>query len=232
MLDQAFEALKTYDWGADRNALNPIDEAVVATQGDAAARLEMENRLAAVLKTDVSRDAKDFVCRKLMMMGTAASVPTLAELLPQEENSHMARYALERINAPEAAGAMRDALSKLNGKLKIGVIGSLGVRQDAASVGPLAALLADADAAVARAAAIALGAIRSADAAQALQKADKVNEEARPDVTDASLMCAEALLVDGKKAEAKTIYMGLLKGDQPKHVKLAATRGMLACAGQ
>ena len=26
-LDGAFEALKTYDWGADRNTLNPIDEA-------------------------------------------------------------------------------------------------------------------------------------------------------------------------------------------------------------
>ena len=24
-LDKAFEALKTYDWGADRSALNPID---------------------------------------------------------------------------------------------------------------------------------------------------------------------------------------------------------------
>ena len=30
MLDQAFEALKTYDWGTDPNALKPIDEAVIA----------------------------------------------------------------------------------------------------------------------------------------------------------------------------------------------------------
>jgi HEAT repeat protein len=231
MLDQAFEALKTFDWGTDRSALNPIDEAIVATQGDAAARLELENRLAAVLKTDVSRDARDFVCRKLMIIGTAACVPTLAELLPQEENSHMARYALERINAPEAAKAMRDALPKLSGNLKIGVIGSLGVRQDGESVQPLAALLGDADAAIARSAAIALGAIRSADAAKALQKADSVNAEAKLAVVDAILMCAEGMLADGNKAEAKLAYMGLLKGDQPKHVKLAATRGMLACAG-
>ena len=51
MLDQAFDALKTYDWGTDRNVLKPIDEAVVATHGDAAARQELETRLAAVLKT-------------------------------------------------------------------------------------------------------------------------------------------------------------------------------------
>ena len=231
MLDQAFETLKTYDWGADRNALNPIDETVVATQGDAAARLQLENRLAAVLKTDVPRDAKDFVCRKLMVIGTAASVPALAELLPQEENSHMARYALERITAPEAAQALRDAVPKLSGKLKIGVIGSLGVRQDGASVKPLTALLSDADASVARAAAIALGAIRSAKAAKALQGADSVNAEAKLAVVDASLMCAEGLLASGEKAEALAIYKGLLGGDQPKHVKLAVTRGMLACAG-
>ena len=134
MLDQAFEALKTYDWGTDRKALNPIDEAVVATQDDAAARKELETRLAAVLKTDVSRDAKDFVCRKLMVIGTAASVPALAALLPEKEHSHMARYALERIPAAEAAQALRDALPKLSGELKVGVIGSLGVRGDAASV--------------------------------------------------------------------------------------------------
>ena len=46
----------------------------------------------------------------------------------------MARYALERIPAAAAAAALRDALPKLTGTLKVGVIGSLGVRRDAASV--------------------------------------------------------------------------------------------------
>ena len=48
-------------------------------------------------------------------------------------------------------------------------------------------------------------------------------------LTDASLACAEALLADGKKAEALAIYKGFASDDQPKHVRLAATRGMLAC---
>ena len=81
MLDQAFEALKTYDWGTDRKVLDPIEKAVVGTRDDAEARKDLEDRLAAVLKTDVSRDAKGYVCRKLRVVGTAASVPTLAELL-------------------------------------------------------------------------------------------------------------------------------------------------------
>lgn len=230
MLDQAFEALKTYDWGVDPKALSPIDEAVVAVHGEAAARQALEDRLAGVLKTDAPRDAKDYVCRQLMLIGTAASTATLAELLADEELSHMARYALERLPVAEAAQALRAALPNLPAGLKIGVIASLGVRQDAASVPALAELLADGDAAVARAAAFALGAIRSAEAAEALAAA-QVSAGAEAAVADASLACAEGLLAEGKKTEALAIYKGFAGEQQPKHVRLAATRGMLACAG-
>ncbi len=120
-LDKAFEALKTYDWGTDRKTMNPIDDAVVATYGDAAARKALEKRLAAVLGSGASRSAKDYVCRTLKTIGTAESVPALAALLPDKDLSHMARYALERIPAPEAAAAMRDALPGLSGALKAGV---------------------------------------------------------------------------------------------------------------
>jgi HEAT repeat protein len=232
MLDQAFEALKTYDWGADRKVLDPIEKAVVGTRDDAEARKDLEDRLAAVLKTDVSRDAKDYVCRKLRVVGTAASVPTLAELLSQEEHSHMGRYALERIPAPEAAQALRDALSKLSGNLKIGVIGSLGNRQDADSVPALAALLGDADPTIARAAALALGAIRSPEAAKALRGAKAQDANVQIAITDASLACAEELLAAGNKVEAMMVYKGFTDEAQPKHVRLAATRGLLACAGK
>lgn len=231
MLDQAFDALKSYDWGKDRNALKPIDEAVVATHGDTAARKELETRLTAALKGDLPLDARQFVCRKLRVIGTAASVPVLAELLPRKEDSHMARYALESIPVPEAAQAMLDALPKLSAELQVGVIGSLGVRQEPQSVPVLAKLLGATDAAVARSAAMALGAIRSPEASKALAVA-KPTPEVKPAATDSSLACAESLLADGKNADALAIYKGLAKDDQPKHVRLAATRGMLACAGK
>ncbi len=126
MLDDAFEALKKYDWGTDRAPLAPIEDAVTAAHGKADARKDLENRLLAALNSDISRDAKDYVCRKLTIVGTAASVPALAGLLGDKDHSHMARFALERIPAPEAAQALRDALAKLSGNLKIGVISSLG----------------------------------------------------------------------------------------------------------
>jgi HEAT repeat protein len=232
MLDQAFEALKTFDWGTNRALLNPIDEAVVKSHDDEAARKELETKVAAVLKTKVSRDAKDYCCRTLMLIGSAASVPTLAELLPEKDNSHMARYALERIPAPEAAGALRDALSKTSGVLKVGVIGSLGVRKDTQCVHDLVALLGDNDPAVVRAAALALGDIGTAEAAKALTDAKSTNPDAKIAIIDGSLGCAEALLSDGKKDDAMAVYKSLSADSEPKHVRLAAKKGMLAAAGK
>lgn len=230
-LDKAFEALKTYDWGVDPNVLQPIDEAIVKTHGDAAARKDLEARLIAVLKTEAPQAAKDAVCRALKTIGTAASVPALAALLADEKLSHMARYALERISAPEAGQAMRTALPKVGGKLKIGLISSLGVRGEAASVTPLQALLADSDAAVARAAAYALGDIGSLEAAKALVTA-KPGAGTKAAIADASMGCAENLLAGGNKVAAKATYEKLL-GDSPsKLVKDAATRGVQACAAK
>jgi HEAT repeat protein len=232
MLDEALDALKTYDWGTDPKVLSPIDEAIVATYGNADARKVLEAGLADVLTTGASRDAKDFVCRKLMVIGTAQSTPTLAGLLPDKDLSHMARYALERIPASEAAQALRDALTKVSGATQVGIIGSLGVRRDTASVPALTALLNNADASVARAAAMALGDIGSAEAAKALADAKPATPDAMQAVTDASLACAEDLLAGGKKAEALAIYKSLMGESQPKLVVLAAKRGMLACAGK
>jgi HEAT repeat protein len=230
MLDQAFDALKSYDWGVYPKVLKPIDEAIVSTRGDAAARKDLESRLAAVLATDAPHSAKDYVCRKLRMIGTAASVEPLAKLLSDKKLSHMARYALEDIPAAEAAAALRDALAKLPVELKVGAISSLGARRDAASVEALSGLLGDSDESVARAAALALGAIRTPESAAAVVKAKPSGAEANIAATDATLACAEGLLAHGKKAEALAIYKRLAGEGQPKHVRLAATSGILACA--
>jgi HEAT repeat protein len=186
----------------------------------------------AALNSEISRDAKDYVCRKLTLVGTAAAVPTLASLLADENLAHMSRFALERIEASEAGQALRDALPKVSGKLKIGVVSSIGARRDSHAVPALSESLKDPDAAVSRAAAIALGNIGSGEAARALQAAGAPDEQARPAVVDAQLRCAEALLADNKKADALAIYKSLAGEQQSKLVRLAATRGMLACASK
>ncbi len=141
----------------------------------------------------------------------------------------MARYALERINAPEAGAALRDALGTANGNQKIGVINSVGSRRDAVAVAPLAKLLRSDDPAINRAAALALGAIGTAEAAGVLQTALPTANGDRQFVVDALLSCAESLLQNDKEAEATGIYKALSGDQQPRLVRLAATRGLLAC---
>ena len=137
MLDTAFEALKKFDWGSDLAALNPIEDAAIAAHEKPEVGKDLESRLVAALQSELSLDAQEYVCRKLAMVGTAAAVPSLAVLLVKKEISHMARFALERIPAAEAAQALRDALPKVSGPVKIGVISSLGARRDSAAVATL-----------------------------------------------------------------------------------------------
>jgi len=232
-LDAPFAALKAFDWGGDAGPFKTIDDAVVAAHGDATLRTDLETRLTVILGSGTSRAAKEYACRKLMMIGTAASVPALAALLGDADNSHMARFALERISGPEAAQALRDALVRVQGSLRIGVIESLSGRGDAASVPAIARLLSS-DPPVAAAAATALGHIHTPEALAALSAADPLaGSGVGRAVVDARLASAEALLADGKREEAHRVYQSLadaVKGKPgTKAVELAAARGILAC---
>jgi hypothetical protein len=208
-LDKPLDILKSYDWGGDASAFQTIDAAVLAAHTDQAARADLEKRLSSLLGEGTSRAAKEYVCRKLSLIGTAASVPSLAALLPEQEHSHMARFALERIDAAEAAEALRKALGSVTGDLKIGMISSLAGRGDAASVPLIAALLAAA--------------------------AGGTDQAVAAAIIDARLACAEWLLRQGKRPESMAIYKSLAdaaaKGTTPtaKSTRLAAARGILAC---
>ena len=230
-VNKALETLKTYDWGADRNALKPIDQAIIATHGDAAARKALEKSLVDVLAGGISRSAQDYVCRKLRIVGTASSDEALAALLAGEDTSHIARYALERIPGEKAVKALRDALPKVNKKLKPGIIGSLGSRRDKKSIKAFSKLLGDSDIQVARTAAQSLGLIGTSAAAGELSKfAKKASANMKLPVADASLVCAGHLLDKGKKAEALALFNQLKGDDQPSQVKAAAMKGILTAA--
>lgn len=232
MLDTAFESLKTFDWGTNLATVAPIEDALVAANGKPEIAKDLENRLIAALNGELSRDAQDYVCRKLTNVGTAACVPVLATLVIKKENSHMARFALERIPAPEAASALRDALAKTTGVVKVGIISSLGSRRDTAAVNDLGHLLVDSDASVARAASLALGTIGTSDAVAVLQQSLTASNAIRPSIVDALFNCAESLLAGNNRDGATKIYKSLASDSQPRLVRLAATRGMLAAASK
>jgi HEAT repeat protein len=232
-LDAPFAALAAFDWGGDAKPLAVIDEAVVAAHTDAPLRAELEKRFAVVLGSSAPRAAKQYACRKLSLIGTAASVPVLSGLLADKDESHMARFALERITAPEATAALRTALGTVAGDLKIGMVSSLAAKRDAASV-PVIAALVTGDSPLAAAAAEALGLLATPAAAVALAAASTAGVAAER-VVDARLACAEALAKAGDKAAAQAIYQAIAKsvGDTPtthrgRAVRMACQRGLFA----
>jgi HEAT repeat protein len=193
-----------------------------------------EAKLIAVLRSDATVQEKAAACRQLVRVGTKQSVPALAALLGDEKLSHMARYALEPIRDPSVDDALREALAKVPGRPRLGVIGSLGVRRDAKAVEPLAALLKGADADVAQAAARALGNIGTAEAQKALEGAlTSAPAGTQPAVCEGLLRCAEALRSASAAEHSQKIY-DTLRGlaTAPPHVRVAGLRGAMLVRGK
>jgi hypothetical protein len=225
-MDELFEKIKTYDWGQSRASLTEVSDLVQKSSGSPKERSKIEKSLLEVLKSDATYAGKQFVCRELSIIGTEQSVPTLGKMLTDEKMSDMARYALERIPGAVVDEALRDALPKTSGKIKVGIINSLSSRRDSKAVSALSNLIGDSDQMVAAAAVSALGQIADAEATKALAEAkSKATGELRLLVLDAYLKCADQLVAEGKKAEALAIYEELRK--EPKPISIAALQGKL-----
>jgi len=203
---------------------------VLATCGvyGAEQKASREQQLIAMIKSNASVADKDKACRELQVVGTRASVPALAALLPNDDFSHMARYALEPMPYPEAGQALRGALGKSSGKAKAGIITSLGYRRDRQAVPDLVKLLKDADGAIVTAAAAALGRIGTPEAANGLAALrSSASPALRPIAAEASLAAAEQLVRQGQPDAAASTYDALRAKDWPKHVRLGAFVGSL-----
>ena len=189
-------------------------------------------KLIEVLKSSAGRKEKADACRELARVGGAEAVPALAALLPDPELSHMARYGLETIPGSAVDKAFRDALTKLDGQLLTGVIGSVGVRRDTAAVPQLVKFLGHADAEVSSAAARSLGKIGNQDAARALRAALPSTETARqPALCEALFRCAERLSAVGDRQEAIDIYDQLAGVSTLPQVRAGGWRGAVLSRG-
>ncbi|MGD8500095.1 MAG: HEAT repeat domain-containing protein [Phycisphaerales bacterium] len=184
--------------------------------------------LIAVLRSDAPKGEKAITCKKLAIYGTEQSVPALAPLLADKELASWARIALEAIPGPAAETALRKALGKLEGRLLVGAINSIGVRRDVHAVDPLVQKLDNADAPVASAAAVALGHIGGEKAAKALTRS-LANAPAgvRSAVAEGCILCAERFLVNDETAEAVKLYDTVRQADVPDQRHLEAIRGAI-----
>ncbi len=185
-----------------------------------------EADLIAVLKSDGDWEKKQEACRGLRRVGTVKAIPALAALLPDAKLSHMARYALEPMSMAEAGQTLRDALGTTEGLPKMGVVISLGARQDAKAVPLLIPLLADADQGLAKAAAGALGRIATQESIEALQGVAPGSDALSVCAAEGLLTAAEILVDGGKGKKAAAIHEALLGTDYPMHIRTGAFYGM------
>ena len=224
-----FEALRQYDFGKSRAACAAVEAHVRSLRPEG--YLAVEARLLKVLQDPQTPYAgKDFVCRMLRQVGSAACVPVLEPLLRDPKLSHMARYALQDNPAPEAATAMRRALAVVPDDLKIGMLDSLGRRGDDEAVADIARLAGSANESVAQAAVNALGRIGSAQAARALQGM-RVSTVPEPLRQDALLMCADQMLANGWRSQAAAIYREMIDSKSTP-IRIAAYRGLVMAEPQ
>ena len=167
-------------------------------------------------------------CQRVGELAAKEAVSALSALLTDEHLSVYARYGLEPIADPSADDALRAALSKLKGKQLIGVINSIGKRRDVKASPALASMIYGPDADVASAAAAAVGSIGAPSSVKELQAAlAKTKGMTRMAVADASLVCAERLLAEGKRDQALALYTSLSAPDVPKAARLAAMQGII-----
>ncbi len=201
--------------------------------GDSAAtRKEKEQSLIKIIESNAPPQDKAIPCKQLAIYGSKDAVPALAPLLPNADLSSWARIALEAIPDPEAGAALRDAIGKVQGRLLVGVINSIGVRKDAGSVPTLIARLGDTDPDVASAAAVALGHIGGDAAAGALTPLLGIApEKVRPYVAEGCILTAEKYLSDGNAAQAVKLYDAVRQANVPKQKTLEATRGVILARG-
>ncbi|OQC23505.1 MAG: hypothetical protein BWX68_02766 [Verrucomicrobia bacterium ADurb.Bin063] len=191
-----------------------------------------EPRLIGVLRSDAPPAEKDAACAQLKRIGTDRAIPALAALLPDEQLSHSARYALESMRSRKAGRALVKALARTSGLTKAGIINSIGNRGETRAVAALAKLLADPEADIAAAVASALGQIGGAQALQALQAAAANTTGALHDAcVDGCLRCADRLRAAGSRAQARAAFQHLYDTGKKDSIRTAAYRGLIQTAG-
>jgi len=222
----------TYNFGDSRECLAAIENELHLARPEAYAGIEA--KLLSIIQTPTAPfAAKQFACKMIDRVGTAASVPVLAPMLLDEQFSHMARFALERIPDKSVDDALLDALSKTEGNLKIGMINSLGERRAENAVAAIAPLLQEADNSLVEAAAAALGKIGGKDALDALTEArESSNAAVHEAASRACLNIADTLLTNGKEGAAIDIFDALYVPDEVPMVRVAAFRGRVMARGK
>jgi HEAT repeat protein len=227
-LQAHMNAAAQYDYGESRLALTSIDSMMHGIFNDPELKKEAEKAFIAFLKSDATLASKQFVSRKLSLIGGDKCVSTLSKMVRTDDTFDMALYALERIPGKKAGGVLRGLLKKAEGVQLIGVINALGMRKDVKAVPGLKKLVLHQDEATALAAIAALGRIGDDKAAKVLVAViNDVSGQRKDAVYDAYLKHADRLFEKGRAFEAGEIYQKMTAVEYPEAIRSAAMSGLI-----
>jgi HEAT repeat protein len=182
---------------------------------------EMERLLVELVESDATVEAREFACRQLRRIGTAAAVPALSRLLGDSRLGDAALFALASIPDAQASDALSEALEASSGRQRIGLVHALAIR---GVKHPAFARLAEgADREAAAAATWALGRTGDIDDAWRILAASESNLEAR----EAALTIAER-----SGAAGEPVFRRLLAASEPATVRVAALQGIVRLRGR
>jgi len=231
-LDQALKDVAKFEYGKDTGPLVRVEQIVVESAMDTKLRDAVEQRIIRALGSASTNDAKSFLCRQLRTIGTARCVPQLEKLLTDPKLSHMARYALGRIDAPEVGAALHRALKKTSGKIKAGIINTLVEVNYGRALGDFMGLLGNSNKDVAIAAIKATGHFPCNSSVSALRKARRrADKDIQIKIDAALLISAEVFLANGDKKRSAAIYEDFYSGNYPGHFRVAGLRGLAISQG-
>ncbi len=231
-LKKILEKVSTYDYGKDEEVLAHLRDYVRAHRNSFPAKKTCEKMLVDFLASDATLAGKSAACRHLREIGSAASVSVLEKMLLQEQTSDMARYALEKISDDEAENALVQGLSRSDGKIKLGILTSLGDRGAQSSVSHLAEVISGSDEGAAIASAKALGKIASQEAISVLSKAlAQTSGSLKDQIASSLLHCAEIQSAKRETRVATEIYQRMIQAELPLPIRQAAKRGQIASSG-
>ena len=220
---QAWDAIKTYQYGDDFQPLIKIESDIRASHVSAESQAVAAAKLASFLNEETTLAGRQFVCLQLRFVGTAAEVPVLTKYLNRPEDFEHVRMALQMIPGEESLVPLREALQTFQGKMLIGVIESLAAREDTKSIPELMKLIESADRAVAVVAVTALGTFDTEmETLKGINAADL--EQAR---LSALLRIAHRLCTEGKTDQANDIFSTLSSRQTPATFRRSALEGQL-----
>ncbi len=228
------DTLKSYKYGNSGGVdLRWVETQVGMASQDPGVRVQVEQKLIEVLAAATTNDAKQFLCRQLRTIGTEKAVPQLESMLTDPEISHMARYALGKIDAPEAGEALHRALKKTSGKVKAGIINTLVQVNYGKALGDFMKHIGDSDKDVSIAAIRATGHFPCKSSVSALRRTRRsADKDIQVEINAALLTSAEIFLANGDKKRSAAIYEDFYFGEYPGYLRVAGLRGLASARGE